>query len=41
MVELLGPCRVSMREGVRRVVEAGERARLGDKHHVIGEPAAR
>lgn len=41
MVALLGPCRVSMREGVRRVVEAGERARLtGTKHHVIGEPAA-
>jgi nucleoside-diphosphate-sugar epimerase len=38
MVELLGPCRVSMREGVRRVVEAGQEARLGDKHHVIGAP---
>jgi nucleoside-diphosphate-sugar epimerase len=40
MVELLGPCRVSMREGVRRVVEAGVRARLDTRHHVIGEPAA-
>jgi nucleoside-diphosphate-sugar epimerase len=40
MVELLGPCRVSMREGVRRVVEAGARARLDTRHHVIGEPAA-
>jgi nucleoside-diphosphate-sugar epimerase len=39
MVELLGPCRVSMREGVRRVVEAGVRARLDTRHHVIGEPA--
>jgi len=28
MVRLLGPCRISMREGVRRVVEAGEEARL-------------
>jgi len=40
MVELLGPNRVSMREGVRRVVEAGARARLDTRHHVIGEPAA-
>jgi nucleoside-diphosphate-sugar epimerase len=39
MVALLGPCRVSMREGVRRVVEAGVRARLDTRHHVIGEPA--
>lgn len=39
MVSLLGPCKVSMREGVRRVIEAGEGARTG-KHHVIGEPAA-
>lgn len=40
MVQLLGPCRISVREGIRRVVEAGERARLGAQHHVIGEPAA-
>lgn len=39
MVRLLGPCRVSMREGVRRVIEAGAGARLGSRHHVIGEPA--
>jgi nucleoside-diphosphate-sugar epimerase len=38
MVELLGPCRVSMREGVRRVVEAGRTGRVST-HHVIGEPA--
>ena len=37
MVALLGPCKVSVREGVRRVVEAGMKARIG-KHHVIGEP---
>jgi nucleoside-diphosphate-sugar epimerase len=37
MVERLGPCRISMREGVRRVVEAGRKARVGE-HHVIGEP---
>ena len=40
MVRLLGPNRVSMREGVRRVVEAGQAARLGSKHHVIGAPEA-
>jgi nucleoside-diphosphate-sugar epimerase len=40
MVSLLGPNRVSMREGVRRVVEAGQGARLVSKHHVIGEPEA-
>ena len=38
MVRLLGPNRVSMREGIRRVVEAGQKARLLSKHHVIGEP---
>jgi nucleoside-diphosphate-sugar epimerase len=38
MVQLLGPSRVSMREGVRRVIEAGQKARVGN-HHVIGEPA--
>ena len=38
MVKLLGPSRVSMREGVRRVIESGEKARLTAKHHVIGEP---
>jgi nucleoside-diphosphate-sugar epimerase len=39
MVARLGPCRVSVREGVRRVVEAGRKARVG-AHWVIGEPAA-
>jgi nucleoside-diphosphate-sugar epimerase len=29
MVARLGPCRTSVREGVRRVVEAGEQARVG------------
>jgi nucleoside-diphosphate-sugar epimerase len=38
MTKLLGPSRVSMREGIRRVIEAGQKARVG-KHHVIGEPA--
>jgi len=38
MVRLLGPNRVPMREGIRRVIEAGEKARLLSKHHVIGEP---
>ena len=38
MVKLLGPSRVSMREGVRRVIEAGQKVRV-TKFHVIGEPA--
>jgi nucleoside-diphosphate-sugar epimerase len=37
MVRLLGPNRVSMREGVRRAIEAGAQARV-TKFHVIGEP---
>lgn len=38
MERLLGPSKVSVREGVRRVLEApGER--LNTSHHVIGEPA--
>ena len=40
MVSLLGPNHVSMREGIRRVIEAGQSARVGGKHHVIGEPEA-
>lgn len=40
MVGLLGPNRVSMREGVRRVVDAGEQGRVST-HHVIGEPGGR
>jgi UDP-glucuronate 4-epimerase len=38
MVELLGPNKVSVREGVRRLVEGGQRTRVS-QHHVIGEPA--
>jgi nucleoside-diphosphate-sugar epimerase len=38
MVRLLGPNKVSVREGVRRLVEAGQRARV-TQHHVIGEPS--
>jgi UDP-glucuronate 4-epimerase len=38
MVRLLGPNKVSMREGVRRVVEASRGERVST-HHVIGEPA--
>lgn len=37
MLELLGPNRISMREGVRRVVEAAQTQRVSS-HHVIGEP---
>ena len=38
MVGLLGPNKVSMREGLRRTIESAE-ARLNTSHHVIGEPA--
>ena len=38
MVELLGPSRVSMRDGVRRAIEAGSHERV-TTIHVIGEPA--
>ena len=38
MERLLGPCRVSVREGVRRVVESSLTQRV-TKNHVIGEPA--
>jgi nucleoside-diphosphate-sugar epimerase len=37
MVRLLGPSKVSIREGVRRVIEARDK-RLKTSHHVIGEP---
>ena len=40
MIRLLGPCKISMREGVRRVVESGQGARLSGKRHVIGTPEA-
>jgi nucleoside-diphosphate-sugar epimerase len=37
MVALLGPNTVSMREGIRRIVE-GREQRLPTAHHVVGEP---
>ncbi len=37
MVELLGPNKISVREGVRRSVEAAQAERVAT-HHVIGEP---
>ncbi|MCX7864354.1 MAG: NAD(P)-dependent oxidoreductase [Novosphingobium sp.] len=37
MEKLLGPTRVSMREGIRRVLEASDQ-RLGNPHHVLGQP---
>lgn len=39
MVEMLGPNKVSVQEGVRRTIEAAQN-RLSTSHHVIGEPAA-
>lgn len=38
MEKLLGPSKISVREGVRRVIEASQ-SRLSTAHHVIGEPA--
>jgi UDP-glucuronate 4-epimerase len=38
MVKLLGPNRVTVREGIRRVV-AAKHERLNTAHHVVGEPA--
>lgn len=38
MVELLGPNRVTVREGVQRTIDAAQ-SRLSTSHHVIGEPA--
>lgn len=37
MVELMGPTKVSVREGVRRVIESRDQ-RLHSPHHVIGQP---
>jgi nucleoside-diphosphate-sugar epimerase len=37
MEKLLGPTKVSVREGVKRVIESGMDARVA-AHHVIGEP---
>lgn len=39
MERLLGPNKVSVREGVRRVIESADQ-RLTTAHHVLGEPAA-
>jgi nucleoside-diphosphate-sugar epimerase len=38
MEKLLGPSKVSVREGVRRVLEASDQ-RLPNVHHVLGEPS--
>ena len=40
MVALLGPNKVSVREGIRSIIDAAQE-RLASPHHVIGEPAAR
>ena len=37
MEKLLGPSKVSVREGIRRVIEAAHQ-RLPNAHHVLGEP---
>jgi UDP-glucuronate 4-epimerase len=37
MEALLGPSKVSMREGIRRILEASDQ-RLGNAHHVLGQP---
>jgi len=37
MEKLLGPSKVSVREGIRRVLEATDR-RLASAHHVLGQP---
>ena len=37
MEKLLGPSKVSMREGIRRVLESPDQ-RLGNVHHVLGQP---
>ena len=37
MEKLLGPSKVSVREGIRRVLEATDQ-RLGNVHHVLGQP---
>jgi UDP-glucuronate 4-epimerase len=39
MEQLLGPSKVSVREGVRRVLEATDQ-RLANAHHVLGQPEA-
>jgi UDP-glucuronate 4-epimerase len=39
MEKLLGPSKVSVREGVRRIIESADE-RLPNVHHVLGQPAA-
>ena len=39
MHELLGPSKISIREGIRRVLEQTDK-RLGNLHHVLGQPEA-
>jgi nucleoside-diphosphate-sugar epimerase len=39
MEKLLGPSKVSVREGVRRIIESAHE-RLPNAHHVLGQPAA-
>jgi nucleoside-diphosphate-sugar epimerase len=38
MVKLLGPNKVSMREGIRRTLENTSARLTGVKHHVLGQP---
>lgn len=37
MARLLGPSKVSVREGIRRIIEASDQ-RLANAHHVLGQP---
>ncbi len=37
MVELLGPSKVTVREGIRRIIEQSDK-RLANLHHVLGQP---
>jgi nucleoside-diphosphate-sugar epimerase len=39
MEKLLGPSKVSVREGIRRIIESAQE-RLPNAHHVLGQPAA-
>jgi UDP-glucuronate 4-epimerase len=38
MAKLLGPSKVSVREGIRRIIEAADQ-RLPNAHHVLGQPS--
>ena len=37
MEKLLGPSKLSVREGIRRTLETSDQ-RLGNLHHVLGQP---